>query len=205
MMGEFKRAMAEKGCTGKKLAEITGRDAGTVSRYLNGETKDVPFDFVIVGARYLGISLNALAGIPEKETKDALYEHIRELYEAQLRNKDDHIAALKRRVEKLEDAHEKEIARLERAHEKEIGRIEADHAEKTKEHEETIADQRKRMDRKNIIILILFVVMVIVCCVALYWILDALNGDWGKIRYGIYALPTKWSAATESFLDFFRI
>ena len=154
MMEEFKRAMAEKGCTGKKLAEITGRDAGTVSRYLNGETKDVPLDFVIVGARYLGISLNALAGIPEKETKDALYEHIRELYEGQIRNKDDHIASLKRRVEKLEDAHEKERT-----------------------------DMRQRMDKKNKIIIRLFIALTVISMVSLYFVVDAYNGDWGLVQY----------------------
>ena len=124
-----------------------------MSRYLNGET-DAPFDFVAKAAVHLGISLNALAGIPEKNTRDEMYEHIRELYEGQIRNKDEHIAALKRRVEKMETAHKED-------------------------HD----DMRQRMDRKNKIIMRLFVTLTVVCMAALYFVVDAYNGDWGLVRY----------------------
>ena len=111
-----------------------------------------------------------------------------------MEGKREHIASLKNRIERMEAAHVAELERMERHH-----------AEETEKLEKTIADQRKRMDRKNIIILILFGVVVVACCSALYWILDSLNGDWGKIRYELYALPAKWSAAVNRIMDWFAL
>ncbi len=153
MLSELKRIQKERGCTNKELAEATKTSEASVGRYLKGET-DAPFEFVAKAAEHLGVSLNALAGIPEKEIKDEMYEHIRELYEAQLQNKDDHIAALKRRVEKLEEAHEKERT-----------------------------DMRQRMDRKNKIIMRLFLALTVISMASLYFVVDAYNGDWGLVRY----------------------
>lgn len=151
----FRQAMKEKGCTGKRLAEATDRDDTTVSRYLSGETKDVPLDFAVKGAKFLNLSLDELAGIPTaKGTRDELYEHIRELYEGQIKNKDEHIAALKRRVEKLEA-----------------------------EHKEDHKDMRARMDRKNKIIMRLFIALTVISMAALYFVVDAYHGDWGLVRY----------------------
>ena len=153
MLDKIKLAQKERGCTNKELADVTGVSEQTVGRYLKGET-DAPFDFVAKAAVHLGVSLNALAGIPEKSARDELYEHIRELYEGQIKNKDEHIAALKRRVEKLENAHEKERT-----------------------------DMRARMDKKNKIIVRLFIALTVVSMVSLYFVVDAYNGDWGLVRY----------------------
>lgn len=153
MLDKIKQAQKERGCTNKELADVTGVSEQTVGRYLKGET-DAPFDFVAKAAVHLGVSLNALAGIPEKPARDELYEHIRELYEGQIKNKDEHIAALKRRVEKLEAAHKED-------------------------HD----DMRQRMDKKNKIIVRLFIALTVVSMAALYFVVDAYNGDWGLVRY----------------------
>lgn len=153
MLDKIKQAQRERGCTNKELADVTGVSEQTVGRYLKGET-DAPFDFVAKAAVHLGVSLNALAGIPEKSARDELYEHIRELYAGQIRNKDEHIAALKRRVEKLET-----------------------------EHKEDHKDMRARMDRKNKIIVRLFIALTVVSMAALYFVVDAYHGDWGLVRY----------------------
>lgn len=153
MLTKIKEAQKERGCTNKELADVTGVSEQTVGRYLKGET-DAPFDFVAKAAVHLGVSLNALAGIPEKSAKDEMYEHIRELYESQIKNKDEHIAALKRRVEKLEAAHKED-------------------------HD----DMRARMDKKNKIIIRLFIALTVVCAAALYFVVDAYHGDWGLVQY----------------------
>lgn len=153
MLDKIKQAQKERGCTNKELADVTGVSEQTVGRYLKGET-DAPFDFVAKAAVHLGVSLNALAGIPEKSARDEMYEHIRELYEGQIKNKDEHIAALKRRVEKLET-----------------------------EHKEDHRDMRARMDKKNKIIMRLFIALTVVSMASLYFVVDAYNGDWGLVQY----------------------
>lgn len=153
MLDKIKQAQRERGCTNKELADVTGVSEQTVGRYLKGET-DAPFEFVAKAAVHLGVSLNALAGIPEKSARDEMYEHIRELYEGQLKNKDEHIASLKRRIEKLETAHKED-------------------------HD----DMRQRMDRKNKIIMRLFTALAVILALSVYFVVDAYNGDWGLVRY----------------------
>lgn len=155
MLDKIKQAMKEKGCTGKKLAEVTGRDDTTISRYLSGETKDVPLDFAVKAAEYLKLSLDELAGLPTaKGGKDEIYEHIRELYEARLTEKREYTAALKEQIEHLERVQEEEKK-----------------------------DAHQRLDRKNKIIMRLFITLAIILSLSLYFVVDAYNGSWGLVRY----------------------
>lgn len=176
MLALLKQAQRERGCTNKELADATEYSEASVCRYLKGDS-DAPYDFVAKAAKYLGVSLNAMAGIPEKSAKDEVYEHIRELYESQIKNKDEHIAALKRRVEKLEES-----------------------------HKEDRADMRRRMDRKNKIIMRLFTALTVVSMLAMYFVVDAYNGDWGLVQYEalLELLPDSFGASykAESVDDF---
>lgn len=162
----IKKTQRERGVTNKRLAEITGTHESTLSRYLSGEVRDVPFDFVAKAAFYLELPLDEIAGNPQKVAHDELYEHIRDLYEAVMNEKEAQIAEL---------------------------------------HEQ-IKDQRRRMDRKNAIIAVLVVVMIFVAGYAVYWVLDALNGDWGRIRYELYAAKQDiWSHFVDIVADIFTV
>lgn len=196
MISRLKKAVDASGKTYKQIAALTGVSESSVSRYLSGE-QPPPFDFVVKVAEALALSLDELTGNPtgaKHAAENAALEALHASYELRLEDKREHIASLKNRIERMEAAHVAELERMERHH-----------AEEKEKLEKTIADQRKRMDRKNIIILILFGVVVVACCSALYWILDALNGDWGKIRYELYALPAKWSAAVNRIMDWFTL
>lgn len=185
MNTKLKQILDDRDIPYKKVAEITGVSAATVTRYLSGET-EAPFEFVKEVAKYLKISMDVLsdntAGI-KNDWESAALERLEASYEKLLESKREAIADLKQQIERLEADHEEEIARLERAHEKEIGRIEKnmqaqiDHAEKESEN------RRQRMDKKNKIIMRLFVTLIVISLASLYFVIDAYNGDWGLVRY----------------------
>lgn len=159
----IKRAQSAHGYSNKRLAEITGVHESTFSRYLSGEVKDVPFDVVAKLASYLEISLDEIAGNPPSSQSDELYEHIKELYESKLEDKQEQCDDLKGRVQ----------------------------------------DLRKRLDRKTAIITAQWIAMIFVAGFALYWVLDALNGDWGRIRYELYASHDIWQPVKDMFTTWF--
>ncbi len=196
MISRLKQAVKDSGKSNKAIAELTGMSESTVSRYLNGE-QSPPFDFVQKLAESLDLSLDELTGNPtgaKHAEENAALAALRESFEKRLEDKRDHIASLKTRIERMEAAHIAEIERLEEHHAKELAK-----AEKVAE------DRRKRMDRKNIIIGILAGMIVLISLFALYWVLDALNGDWGKIRYELYAFPDLWEAAADSVSEWFSL
>lgn len=156
MTTKLKQIIEERGIPQKKIADITGVSCPTVSRYLNGEAEP-PFVFVKEVAKYLEISMDELAGNTSairNGWESAALEEMKQVYEQRLEDKREHIASLKARIERLEQAHE---------------------AEKK--------DMRQRMDKKNKIIMRLFSVLTVVCLLALYFVVDAYNGDWGLVRY----------------------
>lgn len=159
----IKRAQHDHNVSNKRLAEATGIHESTLSRYLSGETKDVPFDFVVKTAAYLELSLDEIAGNPPPTHSDELYERIKELYESKLDDKQSACEDLRKRNE----------------------------------------DLRKRMDKKNVVIYIQWIVMIFVICFAFYWVLDALNGDWGRIRYELYAKNDIWNPVKDLLSDIF--
>lgn len=116
MLNRIKQAQKERGCTNKELADVTSTSESTVCRYLKGES-DAPFDFVAKAAKHLEISLDEMTGNPagKKNTKDELYEHIKELYESRLEGKRERIAALeaeKKDMRERMDKKNKMIVRL---------------------------------------------------------------------------------------------
>ena len=178
MISRLKQAAKDSGKSNKQISELTGVSESTVSRYLSGE-QSPPFEFVSKLAEILGLSLDQLTGNSagaKRAEENALAEALRESYEKRLEDKRDHIASLKARLERMEFAHAAEIERLEERH-----------AEQIDKSEKLSQEYLRRIDRKNWIIAGLVVAMLFVCLFALYWVLDALNGDWGKIRYELYA------------------
>ena len=196
MISRLKQAAKDSGKSNKQISELTGVSESTVSRYLSGE-QSPPFEFVSKLAEILDLSLDQLTGNSagaKRAEENALAEALRESYEKRLEDKRDHIASLKARLERLESAHAAEIERLEKRHADDI-----DKAEKLSQ------EYLKRIDHKNWIIAGLVALMVLVCLFAMYWILDALNGDWGKIRYELYAMPDLWNAAADRIAEWFSI
>lgn len=188
MISRLKQAVKDSGKSNKAIAELTGVSESTVSRYLNGNSDSPPtFDFVVKVAEALDLSLDELTGNPtgaKHAAENAALEALRASYEQRLEDKREHIASLKARIERLEAAHAAEIERLEKHHDAEIAKV-----------EKIAEDRRKRMDKKNKYIVILFIVIIIVSLASFYCVLDAFNGDWGFIRYELYALPGWKSSA----------
>ena len=186
MISRLKQAVKDSGKSNKAVAELTGVSESTVSRYLSGE-QSPPFDFVVRVTEALGLSLDELTGNPtgaKHAAENAALEALRASYEQRLEDKREHIASLRARIERMEATHADELERLENALNAQIIK-----AEKVAE------DRRKRMDKKNKYIVILFVVIIIVSLTSFYCILDALHGDWGFIRYELYAMPWREAAS----------
>ena len=195
MISRLKQAVKDSGKSNKAVAELTGVSESTVSRYLSGD-QSPPFDFVVKVAEALGLSLDELTGNPtgaKHAAENAALEALRASYEQRLEDKREHIASLRARIERMESTHAAELERLEKSLNDQIIK-----AEKVAE------DRRKRMDKKNKYIVILFIVIIIVSLTSFYCILDALHGDWGFIRYELYAMPN-WKAAAESVIDQFAL
>ena len=191
----LKQAVDESGKSLKYFAEVTKVSDSSVSRYLNGE-QTPSLEFIILLAEALDISLDELFGNPtgaKHTAENAALEALRASYEQRLEDKREHIASLKARIERMEATHAAELERLEKSLNDQIIK-----AEKVAE------DRRKRMDKKNKYIVILFIVIIIVSLTSFYCILDALHGDWGFIRYELYAMPN-WKAAAESVIDQFAL
>lgn len=194
MISRLKQAVKDSGKSNKAVAELTGVSESTVSRYLSGE-QSPPFDFVVKVAEALGLSLDEITGNPtgaKHAAENAALEALRASYEQRLEDKREHIASLKNRIERMEATHAAELQRLEKALNDQIAK-----AEKVAE------DRRKRMDKKNKYIVILFIVIIIVSLTSFYCILDAFNGDWGLIRYELYAMP--WRDAANRMSDWFSL
>lgn len=194
MISRLKQAVKDSGKSNKAVAELTGVSESTVSRYLSGE-QSPPFDFVVKVAEALGLSLDEITGNPtgaKHAAENAALEALRASYEQRLEDKREHIASLKNRIERMEAAHVAELERLEKSLNDQIVK-----AEKVAE------DRRKRMDKKNKYIVILFIVIIIVSLTSFYCILDAFNGDWGLIRYELYAMP--WRDAANRMSDWFSL
>ena len=189
MISRLKQAVKDSGKSNKAVAELTGVSESTVSRYLSGE-QSPPFDFVVKVAEALGLSLDEITGNPtgaKHAVENAALEALRASYEQRLEDKREHIASLKARIERMEATHAAELERLEKSLNDQIIK-----AEKVAE------DRRKRMDKKNKYIVILFIVIIIVSLTSFYCILDAFNGDWGLIRYELYAMPWRDAASKLS-------
>lgn len=196
MISHLKQAVKASGKSLRAVAELTGVSESTVSRYLSGE-QSPPFDFVAKLAESLGLSLDEITGNPtgaKRAEENAMLDALHASFEKRLEDKRDHIASLKARIERMESAHAAEIERLEKRHSEDL-----DKAEKLSQ------EYLKRIDHKNWIIAGLVALMVLVCLFAMYWILDALNGDWGKIRYELYAMPDLWNAAVDKIVDWFAL
>lgn len=194
MISRLKQAVKDSGKSNKAIAELTGVSESTVSRYLSGE-QSPPLDFVEKIADELKLSLDELTGNShgiKKAAENAALEALRASYEQRLEDKREHIASLKARIERMEAAHTAEIERLEKSLTDQITK-----AEKVAE------DRRKRMDKKNKYIVILFIVIIIVALSSFYCVLDAFNGDWGFIRYELYAMP--WGNAASRLTDWFAL
>lgn len=186
MISRLKKAVDASGKTYKQIAALTGVSESSVSRYLSGE-QPPPFDFVEKLADELDLSLDVLAAnahATKASPESSAVEALRLSYEQRLEDKREHIASLKARIERLESAHAAEIERLEKHHDAEIAKV-----------EKVAEDRRKRMDKKNKYIVILFIVIIIVSLASFYCVLDAFNGDWGFIRYELYAVP--WGNAAS--------
>lgn len=190
----LKQAVDESGKSLKYFAEVTKVSDSSVSRYLNGEQTPA-LEFIILLAEALDISLDELFGNPtgaKHAAENAALEALRASYEHRLEDKREHIASLKNRIERMEATHAAELERLEKSLNDQIVK-----AEKVAE------DRRKRMDKKNKYIVILFIVIIIVSLTSFYCILDAFNGDWGLIRYELYAMP--WRDAASRLTDWFSL
>lgn len=189
MISRLKQSIKNSGKSNKALAELTGVSESTVSRYLSGD-QSPPFDFVVKVAEALDLSLDEITGNPtgaKHAVENAALEALRASYDQRLEDKREHIASLKARIERMEATHAAELERLEKSLNDQIIK-----AEKIAE------DRRKRMDKKNKYIVILFIVIIIVSLTSLYCILDAFNGDWGLIRYELYAMPWRDAASKLS-------
>lgn len=194
MISRLKKAVDASGKTYKQIAALTGVSESSVSRYLSGE-QPPPFDFVEKVADELDLSLDVLAAnahAVKTPVEHAAVEALRASYEHRLEDKREHIASLRARIERMEATHAAELERLEKSLNDQIVK-----AEKVAE------DRRKRMDKKNKYIVILFIVIIIVSLTSFYCILDAFNGDWGLIRYELYAMP--WRDAANRMSDWFSL
>lgn len=194
MISRLKKAVDASGKTYKQIAALTGVSESSVSRYLSGE-QPPPFDFVEKVADELDLSLDVLAAnahAVKTPVEHAAVEALRASYEHRLEDKREHIASLRARIERMEVTHAAELERLEKSLNDQIVK-----AEKVAE------DRRKRMDKKNKYIVILFIVIIIVSLTSFYCILDAFNGDWGLIRYELYAMP--WRDAANRMSDWFAL
>lgn len=194
MISRLKKAVDASGKTYKQIAALTGVSESSVSRYLSGE-QPPPFDFVEKLADELDLSLDVLAAnahASKTSPESSAVEALRLSYEQRLEDKREHIDSLKARIERLEAAHTAEIERLEKHHDAEIAKI-----------EKVAEDRRKRMDKKNKYIVILFIVIIVVSLASFYCVLDAFNGDWGFIRYELYAVP--WGDSANRLSDWFSL
>lgn len=194
MISRLKKAVDASGKTYKQIAAMTGVSESSVSRYLSGE-QPPPFDFVEKLADELDLSLDVLAAnahATKISPESSAVEALRASYEQRLEDKREAIADLKSRIERMEAAHAAEIERLEKHHAAEIAKV-----------EKIAEDRRKRMDKKNKYIVILFIVIIIVSLASFYCVLDAFNGDWGFIRYELYAVP--WRESANRLSDWFAL
>ena len=97
MVAQYLKALKSKGkFTSAELAQMSGIPETTIRKILSGETADPRFDTVAKLVLAMGGSLNDLVEkVEEKDMKESPVIAIKEVYEAQIKDLQDHIDSFK--------------------------------------------------------------------------------------------------------------
>lgn len=217
---KMKERQKELNFTDKQMAILTNTPESTFHRRWNSDGQSLSFDFVNRCCLVLGLSIDEDERTPTEDSKARLeiseesHEETMRIIAEKLNGKNEQIKILNDRVETLRKELNQKSELLQKIHESRDERLSdkndlirelKENAAKMQERaDRQIEDMRKRMDKKNKYIVILFTAMIIISLVAMYCVLDAFNGDWGFIRYELYALPN-WNAAVDKIVDWFAL
>lgn len=207
--------------TDEQMAILTNTPKSTFHRRWHSDGQNLPHDFVARACLVLGLSIDEDQRTPTADTTvnlpitETSHEETMRIIAEKLNGKNEQIEILNDRVETLRGELEQKNQLLRQLHEARDERL-SDKNELIKELRENIRttqeradrqyeDMRKRMDKKNKYIVILFITLVVVSLAAMYCVLDAFHGDWGFIRYELYALPDGWNNATGKLADWFSL
>lgn len=205
--------------TDEQMAILTNTPKSTFHRRWHSDGQNLPHDFVARCCLVLGLSIDEDKRTPTEESKANLeiaedsHEETMRIIAEKLNGKNEQIEILNDRVETLRRELEQKNQLLRQLHESRDERLSdknelinelKDNARTIQERSDRqIEDMRKRMDTKNKYIVALFTCLVIMSLIAMYCIVDAFNGDWGFIRYELYAMP--WDNAANRLSDWFSL
>lgn len=216
---KMKERQKELNFTDKQMAILTNTPESTFHRRWNSDGQNLPHDFVARCCLVLGLSIDEDKRTPTEESKANLeiaedsHEETMRIIAEKLNSKNEQIEILNDRVETLRRELNQKNEFLQRLQESRDERLSdkndlitelKDNARAIQERSDRqIEDMRKRMDTKNKYIVVLFTCLVVMSLIAMYCIVDAFNGDWGFIRYELYAMP--WGNAANRLSDWFAL
>lgn len=197
----MKARQAELGYTNEKLALLTETPKSTFDRRWKSDGKNLPHDFVVKCCFVLGLSIDEDERTPTETSEinvpltEVEHEEIMRLFAERLNEKNAQIEDQAKNIERLQDEVTKSHELFHELNRKNIERIDRLNTE-SKERE----DRKNTIIRKQFrIITILSVFVAVLAVFAIYFVIDAFNGNWGFVRYvmGLVAGYTEQMPETD--------
>lgn len=175
---EYLKALKIKASlSNKEIAQKAQQSESNVSRIISGENDNPSILSIVAIVKVLHGSLDKMFGITEDEE-----ESLRSL-----------VGALRQRVDDQREiitGLQESIARQDALHAQRLADIRESHAERLADLHTQLEREQARVDslqreirRIRVINTAVAITITVVAVVALYVVIDALNGGWGLIRY----------------------
>ena len=175
---EYLKALKIKASlSNKEIAQKAQQSESNVSRIFNGENDNPSVLSIVAIVKVLHGSLDKMFGITEDEE-----ESLRSLVGAMRQRVDDQreiITGLQQSIERQDAIHAQRLEDIKAANNERL----ADYRSQLEREQSRVDSLQKEIRRIRVINTAVAITIAVVAVVALYVVIDALNGGWGLIRY----------------------
>ena len=175
---EYLKALKIKASlSNKEIAQKAQQSESNVSRIISGENDNPSILSIVAIVKVLHGSLDKMFGITEDEE-----ESLRSLVGALRQRVDDqreNIVSLQEARVRQDELHAKHIADVRESCKERL----ADYSAQLERERSRVDTLQKEIRRIRVINTAVVITIAVVAVVALYVVIDALNGGWGLIRY----------------------
>ena len=175
---EYLKALKIKASlSNKEIAQKAQQSESNVSRIISGENDNPSILSIVAIVKTLHGSLDKMFGITEDEE-----ESLRSLVGAMRQRVDDQretITGLQESIARQDAIHSQRLADIREAHNERL----ADYRAQLEREQSRVDSLQREIRRIRVINTAVAITIAVVAVVALYVVIDALNGGWGLIRY----------------------
>ena len=175
---EYLKALKIKASlSNKEIAQKAQQSESNVSRIISGENDNPSILSIVAIVKVLHGSLDKMFGITEDEE-----ESLRSLVGALRQRVDDqreNIVSLQEARARQDELHAKHISDVRESCKERL----ADYSAQLEREQSRVDSLQREIRRIRVINTAVAITIAVVAVVALYVVIDALNGNWGLIRY----------------------